>query len=244
MAVVADIHLIGVAAARPAASSANNGFLFTATDTDGGTTYRSNGSAWVQVAKGVSAIGAHAIDGAEHTGTLAHTALSAIGTNTHAAIDTHIADTTIHGGGGGFTFSGAHVYHNANQSIANASLVALAFNSERYDTDTYHDTATNNSRLTAPTTNKYRVGGGATYAASASGSRRELWIRKNGTTTLARDGRPPTGGSVDCSVTVSWEGELAAGDYVELLAVQDSGGALNVLVLADYSPQFWIARCA
>jgi hypothetical protein len=44
---------------------------------------------------------AHAIGGADHTGTLAHTALSAIGTNTHPQIDTHIADTTIHGGGGG-----------------------------------------------------------------------------------------------------------------------------------------------
>jgi hypothetical protein len=44
---------------------------------------------------------AHAIGGADHTGTLSHTALSAIGTNTHPQIDTHIADTSIHGGGGG-----------------------------------------------------------------------------------------------------------------------------------------------
>lgn len=51
---VLDIHLIGVAAAQPAASSANNGYYWTSTDVNGGTTYRSNGSAWVQVAKGVS----------------------------------------------------------------------------------------------------------------------------------------------------------------------------------------------
>lgn len=39
---------------------------------------------------------AHAIDGPEHTGTLDHTALSSIGTNTHTEIDTHIADDTKH----------------------------------------------------------------------------------------------------------------------------------------------------
>lgn len=55
MTVVSDIHLIGLAAARPAASSANNGYYYTATDTSGGTTYRSNGTTWVQVAGPVTA---------------------------------------------------------------------------------------------------------------------------------------------------------------------------------------------
>lgn len=54
MAVVADIHLIGVAGSRPAASAANNGYYYTETDTAGGTTFRSNGSAWVQIAAGAS----------------------------------------------------------------------------------------------------------------------------------------------------------------------------------------------
>ena len=35
---------------------------------------------------------------------------------------------------------GARVYHNANQSISNTTVTALAFNSERWDTDTIHDT--------------------------------------------------------------------------------------------------------
>lgn len=54
MSVVADIHLIGVAGSRPAASAANNGYYYTETDTAGGTTFRSNGSAWVQIAAGAS----------------------------------------------------------------------------------------------------------------------------------------------------------------------------------------------
>ena len=51
---VNDIHLIGLAAARPAASASNRGYLYTATDTSGGTTYRSDGSTWTQIAGGVT----------------------------------------------------------------------------------------------------------------------------------------------------------------------------------------------
>lgn len=51
------VHLIGLAGARPAASAANNGFYWTSTDVDGGTTYRSNGVSWVQIAAGVTAGG-------------------------------------------------------------------------------------------------------------------------------------------------------------------------------------------
>lgn len=63
MSVVADIHLIGLAAARPAASAANNGYYYTETDTAGGTTFRSNGTTWVQIAAGAS--GATAPGGAD-----------------------------------------------------------------------------------------------------------------------------------------------------------------------------------
>jgi len=34
---VNDIHLIGLAAARPAAAASNRGYYYTATDTSGGT---------------------------------------------------------------------------------------------------------------------------------------------------------------------------------------------------------------
>lgn len=44
----------GTLANRPAASFLNRGFLYLATDTNGGTLYRSNGTAWVQAAGAVS----------------------------------------------------------------------------------------------------------------------------------------------------------------------------------------------
>ena len=49
------IHGIGLDAARPAAGSSNNGYLYVSTDINGGTIYRSNGTAWVQVSRGVTA---------------------------------------------------------------------------------------------------------------------------------------------------------------------------------------------
>jgi hypothetical protein len=45
----------GLAASRPAAAASNQSFYYLATDTNGGTLYQSTGSAWVQLAPGVSA---------------------------------------------------------------------------------------------------------------------------------------------------------------------------------------------
>lgn len=46
--------LSGLLADRPAASADNSGDLYFATDVNGGTLYRSNGSSWVQAARGVN----------------------------------------------------------------------------------------------------------------------------------------------------------------------------------------------
>lgn len=53
MSVLADVILRDTIGNRPAASSSNDGYLFLATDENGGTMYRSNGSTWEQVARSV-----------------------------------------------------------------------------------------------------------------------------------------------------------------------------------------------
>lgn len=69
------ITLADTAANRPPASSENEGWLYLATDTNGGTLYRSNGVTWVQCAPGVSEAGGgspHALlDGSTHSDTVA-----------------------------------------------------------------------------------------------------------------------------------------------------------------------------
>lgn len=135
----------------------------------------------------------------------------------------------------------ARVYHNAAQSVAHNTLVALAFNSERYDTDVIHDTATNNSRLVCKTAGLYSVKGCAAFAASATGIR-QVNIRLNGATYLDGLTLPAAGAADATMITVTTDYFLAANDYVELIAYQTSGGALNVTASANQSPEFMMKR--
>lgn len=138
------------------------------------------------------------------------------------------------------TMVGAHVYHNAAQSLADNTDTALAFNSERLDSDAFHDTVTNNPRLTVPTGKggNYMIGAVVQFASNATGFR-SIFLRKNGTTGLAFTRTPAVSGVVTV-IALSTPGPvaLAAGDYVEVLVKQNSGGALNADTAGDYSPEF------
>lgn len=57
--IAAFIHLVGTLGARPAAAAGNGGMTYLATDDRGGTTYRSNGAAWVQQSASLTHAAAH-----------------------------------------------------------------------------------------------------------------------------------------------------------------------------------------
>lgn len=136
----------------------------------------------------------------------------------------------------------ARVYNDANISVNNATATALTFNSERFDNGDLHSTSSNTGRLTAPITGLYLIVGHVAFAANATG-RRRAQIRRNGTQLIASNDGFPTAGD-NCFVTVSALYQLNATDYVELVVEQASGGALNVLVLANHSPEFEMVRLA
>lgn len=157
-------------------------------------------------------------------------------------------ETLVSGGAGGGSALGDHgsrVYNSAVQSLATSTDTPITFNSERHDTDAYHDTATNTSRLTVPTGQggTYIIGWTLGYAANATGTR-SVGVRLNGTTFINYDRRPAAGGGNPSHLVGNVVYRLAAGDYVELIGFQDSGGALNTVVGANYSPEFWIQRIA
>lgn len=139
------------------------------------------------------------------------------------------------------TVPAARAYHNANQSVANATLTALALNSERFDSDTIHDTSTNNSRLTCKTAGRYVITASAGFAANATGIRL-IGIRLNGSTYIAQSVTNNVGAGQNCNMEASAVYELAVNDYLELIAYQTSGGALNVEALANFSPELAMAR--
>ena len=108
-------------------------------------------------------------------------------------------------------FVGARVYAGGATSINSGAVIA--FNSENFDTDGFHDTVTNNSRITIPVglAGKYLIGG--SFIASNSNNN-SAQIRLNGTSIVQSGSQPYT--TADGGNALSTVYELAEGDYVEL----------------------------
>lgn len=118
----------------------------------------------------------------------------------------------------------------AVQSVAHNTYTALAFTAvDEWDTDSFHSTTTNNTRITVPTGlgGKYHIIGRATFAAGAD-STRLIQVRLNGATVigLLQATAGVAAGAFAGSVPIMYA--LAAGDYIELICYQFSGVALNI----------------
>ena len=129
----------------------------------------------------------------------------------------------------------------ANQSVLNATNAAVTFASggELSDDGGLWDSGTP-SRFTFSEDCVASVGGEVQFASNAVGAR-FVWIRLNGVTRVASQ----TGNAVMGLATnigcVSGPLEFSAGDYIELVAYQTSGGALNVQS-ASSTAAFWVKR--
>lgn len=133
------------------------------------------------------------------------------------------------------------VYNSGAQSIANATWTALAFDSERFDTDTIHDAAAN-TKLTCKTAGKYLIVGNMDFATNNTGSRTAT-IKLNGTTYIALAKMASVPGT-DTPFSISTIYDLAVNDYVEIHVYQDCGGPLNSQAIGNYVPEFMMVRVA
>lgn len=134
------------------------------------------------------------------------------------------------------SFASAQAYHSATQSLSSGAWTSLSLNSEDFDNGSCHDLVTNNSRLTVPASQ------GGVYIliafiefAGAAGGVRGLRFAKNGSNIgpmfWQQELNESTIGN-GCSGAIFQS--LSAGDYVEVQAFQDTGGALNVLAGARF----------
>ena len=126
------------------------------------------------------------------------------------------------------TLTGVGLTKSATQSIPTATYTAVTWDQEGWDTNSYHDNVTNNSRVTIPAgkAGKYLVTVNIIYGASATGGYRLVNIYKNGTAT--GDNAFPTSPSFNATAIISKVFDLAVADYIQAFTAQDSGGALNV----------------
>lgn len=144
--------------------------------------------------------------------------------------DTNISLKLVGKGNGGVLpeVSGCGLTHSTTQSIASATIQAVVFDTEAFDTASYHSTSSNTSRITVPVAGKYQFNANVAFASNNTGLR-FTWFGKNGVTT----GRY---GAVSSAATqgdvtfhnISYTFNLAANDYIEVFVFQSSGGALNL----------------
>jgi hypothetical protein len=139
------------------------------------------------------------------------------------------------------------VTRTGNQTIANSTSTAVAWNAEVYDNGAMHDNATNNSRITVPS----GQGNGQPillvvqlqWEAAPVGDTsvyRQAHILKNGVTTLAATVTPfvSTAPTIQ-QMTVT--DVPADGDYYEVKVFQSSGGDLD-LELTHSSAMYFQAQ--
>ena len=127
----------------------------------------------------------------------------------------------------GVTYAGVLLYAG-DQSIANATETTINWDSETYDTNTFHSTSSNTSRITIPSSygGYYKVYCTVNFAANSTGQR-QLFLYKNGTM-ISGFMQPPasTGGLYYLSLSTSVS--LVATDYLEIKVYQNSTGSLGM----------------
>lgn len=119
----------------------------------------------------------------------------------------------------------AFLYKSAPQTIPNATWTAVTFDSESWDTNGFHSTTTNTSRITIPAglAGKYEFNARGFFVPSAVGIR-YIAIYINGVN--YRIAYFPASAN-DFAIALNTKFNLSAGDYLEVYVYQSSGGNLN-----------------
>ena len=126
------------------------------------------------------------------------------------------------------TFAGCRATRSAAASITNATLTALNWDGETFDTDAFHSTSSNTNRITIPAgkAGYYEVNFATEWTDANATGRRLTVIQKNGSDVIGFESTPSS------SATLTYYGanvmNLAVADYVSVAVLNTSGSTLNV----------------
>jgi len=115
-----------------------------------------------------------------------------------------------------------------NETIRSSVFSPLNFNVEDFDTDALHSPSTP-SRLTAAIAGKYLSSANLQWSGSSTAGQRQMRIQLNGATDIAGNTETPTAAAAGPFMGISTVYALAAGDYVQLIVWQSSGGNLDLV---------------
>ena len=135
------------------------------------------------------------------------------------------------------TMYACYVYQTAVTSISGSATTVL-FDTELFDSASMHSTSSNTGRITAPVDGLYSVDAMVAFASNATGYR-DITVNRNGTAYL-RDRSPAISGIstiARCSGLIT----MTAGQYLEVAALQNSGGNLDTVTGASWT-KFIVAR--
>jgi hypothetical protein len=123
------------------------------------------------------------------------------------------------------TFVGCSIYNSATQSIPNGTDTNFTYDSEYFDTNGFHSTSSNTSRITIPTGygGKYLVNVSTSDPTTSSLS--TLKLRKNGANLKYQVLNGIT--RTEFVKVCSWVVDLAVADYLEIMIYQNQGSAAS-----------------
>ena len=128
----------------------------------------------------------------------------------------------------GSTFVGVALYKNNSTSFTSPNYTVIPWNQEEFDTNTFHDNATNNTRITIPSgkAGYYLITAQATISSANTSQSRSITLWKNGSLYKQEYGNVSgyyNGVGQDYTIGFAYTLNLAVSDYIEVKYYQNSG---------------------
>lgn len=130
------------------------------------------------------------------------------------------------------TFVGCQLTKSTAQSISSGTETIITFDTETFDSDGFHSTVTNTSRITIPTGKAGKYLATAQIMSNSKGFQTQGGMRVNGSNVSVY--YSPTDPTAPC-ILLNLMLNLSVGDYVEIFSYQGSGSAKDVLA-NNYTP--------